>query len=111
MSAGEDHLAGLAGVLDQLKQLLRLGRPRYDAEAVTRFAIERLWIAAGECARRYCDATGTDNGVEPWSSLWAYRNFLAHHLPDEISNERVWLESLRDLSEYEAALREMREEK
>lgn len=104
MSEGEETLAALARILDQLSHLLGLGFEHYSSEASARLSVQRLWIAAGEAARRYCEVTDTDTGVEPWSSLWAYRNFLAHHLPDEISDDRVWLESVRDLVEYRSVL-------
>jgi uncharacterized protein with HEPN domain len=104
VSDGEDHLAALADTLHHLHRLLEAGRGHYDANEATRLAIQRLWIAGGECARRYCDSTGTDVGAEPRSSLWACRNFLAHHLPAEISNERVWAESVQDLPEHLASL-------
>jgi hypothetical protein len=84
VSEGEDDLAALADTLDHLARLLEAGRDNYDTNQATRLALQRLWIAAGECARRYCNTTGIDVGAEPWSSLWAYRNFLAHHLPAEI---------------------------
>ncbi len=36
--------------------------------------------------------------------MWGYRNFLAHRLLDEISDERVWAETLQDLSDYQRAV-------
>lgn len=53
--------------------------------------------------------TGTEVGVEPWSSLWGYRNVLVHHLLDDIDDELVWAESSRDLPEYRTAIGAMRQ--
>jgi uncharacterized protein with HEPN domain len=57
-----------------------------------------LWIFAGDPADAYCEASGIPAGVEPWSELIAERNVLAHHLPDEINDERVWFDSSGDIS-------------
>jgi uncharacterized protein with HEPN domain len=108
VSEGEDDLAALADTLDHLGRRVEAGRDHYDTNQEARLAIQRLWIAAGECARRYCNTTGIDVGAEPWSSLWAYRNFLAHHLPAEISDERVWAESVQDLAEHRATVTRLR---
>lgn len=45
-------------------------------------------------------------GVEPWSSLWGFRNLLAHRLPSEISDERTWAETVADLPGYRATVDE-----
>ena len=104
MTGGEEHLAELVATLERLAELVTEGKERYEAQPERRLAIQRLWIIAGECARRYCDATGVDPGIEPWSALWSYRNFLAHHVLAEISDDRVWEETITDLSEYRESL-------
>jgi uncharacterized protein with HEPN domain len=107
VSQEEELLEALSNTLDELEQLLDLGRANFDSNSATRYAIQRLWILGGECAYRYCDATDTDRGIEPWSSLCGLRNFLAHHLSDEISDDRVWEESVQDLPDIRAALEEL----
>lgn len=109
MSEGEAYLDALASILDQIGELLDLGRDRYDADLTVRLAVQRLWIAAGESARLYCGMMGTEVGVEPWSSLWGYRNVLVHHFLDDIDDELVWAESSRDLPEYRTAIGAMRQ--
>lgn len=109
MSGSDDYLDALANVFTQIGQMLDLGRERYDADPAVRLAIQRLWIAAGECARLYCGASGTQVGVEPWSSLWGYRNVLVHHLPDDIDDNLVWVESVRDLPEYRSVVDGLRQ--
>lgn len=109
MSEGEAYLDALASILDQIGQLLNRGREEYDSDPAVRLAIQRLWISAGECAHLYCAATDTEVGVEPWSSLWGYRNVLVHHLPDDIDENLVWVESSRDLTEYRDGIEAARE--
>ncbi|HLI53811.1 MAG TPA: HepT-like ribonuclease domain-containing protein [Acidimicrobiales bacterium] len=109
MSDGEEYLDALASILDQIGELLDRGRERYDGDLMVRLALQRLWIAAGESARLYCGATGTEVGVEPWSSLWGYRNVLVHHLLDDIDDDLVWVESSRDLSEYRTTIGAIRQ--
>lgn len=109
MNEGANYLDALAGLLDEIETHLVAGRDRYDADGSVRLAIQRLWIAAGECARRYCSATDTPPGEEPWSSLWGYRNFLAHQLPIDIDNNRVWLESTQAVPEYRAVIETLRQ--
>lgn len=108
MSEGGDYLDALASLLDQIGELLALGREHYDSDLTVRLALQRLWIAAGECSRLYCGASGVEVGVEPWSSLWGYRNVLVHHLLDDIDDDLVWRESTRDLPEYRAAIDALR---
>lgn len=74
MTPGDDHLAQLATILDVVGSFVAEGRSRYDRDVRQRLALQRMWIAAGECARRYCDAASVDLGEEPWSSIWGYRN-------------------------------------
>ncbi|MGH9107244.1 MAG: HepT-like ribonuclease domain-containing protein [Acidimicrobiales bacterium] len=109
MNVGEEYLDALATILNELTLLVDLGRAHYDSDRSSRLAIQRLWIAAGECARLYCAATGAEAGVEPWSSLWGYRNVLVHHLPDDIDDERVWVESVQDLAEYRTTVEALRQ--
>ncbi len=109
MSEGEAYLDALASILDQIAELLGLGRERYDSDVTVRLAIQRLWIAAGESARLYCGSTGSEIGAEPWSSLWGYRNVLVHHLLDDIDDELVWAESSRDLPEYCTSIEAIRQ--
>ncbi|MGI8427499.1 MAG: HepT-like ribonuclease domain-containing protein [Actinomycetota bacterium] len=104
MTEGEAHLAELAGVLAHLERLLGAGKANYDTNFATRLAFQRLWIVAGECAKRYCDASDDDLGLDPWASLWGYRNFLAHRLLSEINDDRVWHETAADLKDLRQRL-------
>ncbi|MBA2638502.1 MAG: hypothetical protein H0U77_00595 [Nocardioidaceae bacterium] len=89
-----DLLAGLVRALDHLAELTALGRERFDADVLVRLAVERLWITAGNYAGAYRVAAGVEAGTEPWSELYGYRNVLAHMLPEEISDDRVWFETV-----------------
>ncbi len=108
MSASDGHLADLNEHLEAIATLVARGEQVYRTDLACRMAVQRLWIAVGECARRYCDASGADLGEEPWSSLWGYRNVLAHRLPAEISDERVWAETTQDLAECRGVLEQLR---
>ena len=103
-AAARTALLALRDALDRLDRLVKSGKDRYEAEETARLAVQRLWIAAGECARRYGVAASIDAGAEPWSTLWGYRNFLAHRLPSEVGDNRVWAETLTDLPGYRTAV-------
>lgn len=86
-------LAGLVRTLDDLATLAALGRPRYDSDPLVRLAVQRLWITAGNYAEAYRISVGGLVAENPWSELYGYRSVLAHALPEEINDERVWFET------------------
>jgi uncharacterized protein with HEPN domain len=90
-------LAGLVRSLERIQELVALGRERYDADALVRLAVQRLWITAGNYADEYRKQAGLDPGVEPWAELYGYRSVLAHSLEEELSDERIWYETVDDL--------------
>lgn len=87
----------LSGILDKIAELAALGRERYDADALVRWSIERLWIFAGNLAERHRLDADLPAGIEPWSDLVAGRNVYAHYLPDEINYDRLWHDTISDL--------------
>lgn len=89
-----DLRAGLLDTLETLSSLAELGREHYDADLLVRLAIQRLWITAGNYAEAYRAATGAEPGAQPWSELYGYRSVLAHMLPEEINDDRVWFETV-----------------
>lgn len=80
--------------MERLSRLAADGRVRYDTDFLLRLAIQRLWITAGNYAEAYRVAAGVEAGVAPWSELCGYRSVLAHMLPEEISDDRVWFETI-----------------
>lgn len=99
-----DLLAGLFRTLEQLSRLAALGRDRYDAELLLRLAIQRLWITAGNYAETYRVAAGVEAGTPPWSELPGYRSVLAHMLPEEISDDRIWFKTVEGVGRLRAEL-------
>lgn len=99
-----DLLAGLSRTLEHLARLAALGRDRYDAELLLRLAIQRLWITAGNYAEAYRVAAGVEAGTPPWSELYGYRSVLAHMLPEEINDDRVWFETVEGVGRLRAEL-------
>lgn len=85
---------GLLRTLEHLSNLAGLGRARYDDDIMVRLAIQRLWITAGNYAEALRVAAGDAKGEQPWSELYGYRSVLAHMLPEEISDDRVWFETV-----------------
>lgn len=85
---------GLLRTLEQISDLAGHGRDRYDADVLVRLAIQRLWITAGNYAEALRVASGAELGAQPWSELYGYRSVLAHMLPEEISDDRVWFETV-----------------
>lgn len=53
---GGEALGELLRVASRIERLHRLGRQRFDEDELVRLALQRLWIALGETARRYCEA-------------------------------------------------------
>jgi uncharacterized protein with HEPN domain len=97
-------LAGLRRALDQLAGLAELGRDRYDADVLVRLAVQRLWISVGNYAEVYRLATGIATGTQPWSEMYGYRSVLAHMLPEEINDDRVWFETVEGVDRLRAEL-------
>jgi uncharacterized protein with HEPN domain len=87
----------LGWVLDRDAELVALGRERYDADALVRWSIERLWIFAGNLAERHrCDA-GLAAGASPWAGMVAARNVYAHYHPTQINYDRLWHDTTADM--------------
>lgn len=99
-----DLLAGLFRTLEHLSRLAALGRDRYDADVLLRLAIQRLWITAGNYAEACRVAGGVEAGTPPWSELHGYRSLLAHMLPEEINDDRVWIETTEGVGRLRAEL-------
>ena len=104
MSRADDLLAGLNDVLAHIARVLPVGRQRYDADELMRLAVQRLWITTGNLAEQFRLAAGLPDGTEPWTELYLYRCILAHALPEELSDERIWEESTRDLERLRRAV-------
>ena len=85
-----DTLAELAWVLDRIAELVAQGREAFDADQRQRWAIERLWIYAGNLAATHCREQGIDDGLDPWSELIGARHVYAHYTPSQIVPDRVW---------------------
>lgn len=103
MSAAE-LLVGLTRTIEQIAGLAELGRRRYDEDVLVRLAVQRLWITAGNYAEAYRAAVGAAPGEQPWSELYGYRSVLAHMLPEEINDERVWFETVEGVERLRRVL-------
>lgn len=97
-------LAGLRRALDQLAGLAELGRNRYDADVLMRLAIQRIWISVGNYAEAYRLSVGVAPGAQPWSEMYGYRSVLAHMLPEEINDDRVWFETVEGVDRLRGEL-------
>lgn len=78
-------LLELQALLGQLAMLRREGdAARFAAEPRYRWLLHRLWIAAGNEALAYTQATGQSVRTDrTWANLYDLRNHLAHsRLPD-----------------------------
>lgn len=99
-----DLLKGLAAELGAIDRLVQRGREAWDADELIRLAIERRWITAGNYAERYRMAAAVPMGVDPWAELYDYRCLLAHALPEQLDDERVWLDSVSDIARLRATV-------
>ena len=69
---GREAVEELLRVASRIERLRRLGRQRFDEDELVRLALQRLWIALGEAARRYCEAEGVGAGMPPWADMIAF---------------------------------------
>ena len=106
---GPELLVALLGTLDELADLVELGRQRWDADRLVRLAVQKLWIDAGNYAEECRKAAGIAAGVQPRSALYGYRSVLSHQLPEDLSEDRVWQDSTATLEDLRNRIRRMRE--
>ena len=85
-------LLDLDAVLSKIEGLGDAGsRARYDRDDVYRWAIHRLWIAAGNEAFNYVSALGRHiNQTQPWGRIYERRNRLAHQPLADIDDDAIW---------------------
>lgn len=100
-AGGGEALEELLRVAGHIERLHRLGRQRFDEDELVRLALQRLWIALGEAARRYCEAENVGPGMPPWADMIGFRDKLVHLYLTEVSNELLWQPGDRDLPEWQ----------
>lgn len=105
----DELLAALIDVLRELQTLVPEDKAAWDQDRVTRLAAERLWITAGNLAEMYrLEALVAGPGVEPWPELVTYWNKLSHALPGDLSSDRVYADTVTDLTRLLAEVQEHR---
>ncbi|MGH3264117.1 MAG: hypothetical protein ACRDNS_19215 [Trebonia sp.] len=66
-------------------------RHRYDTDLDYRWALHRAWIAAGNEALSFAEASGLDRyRAQPWARMYRQRNLLAHQRLPDIDEDGVW---------------------
>jgi hypothetical protein len=100
-------LLELDALLGHIVRLREAGsRSRYDSDDDYRWVLHRVWIAIGNEALAFAEATGLDpRRVEPWASLYLQRNVLAHRRLPEIDDDRVWRDTVLRTEQYQATVR------
>jgi hypothetical protein len=88
-------LKGLRRTLADIVRLVAAARTSWDADRLLRLGVMKLWIDAGNYAESYSRAIGVSTRVEPWSELVGYRSILAHQLPEDLNDDRLW-DDVRD---------------
>jgi uncharacterized protein with HEPN domain len=78
-------------------------RERYDSDDDYRWVVHRLWIAVGNEALAYTQASNLHPlRAQPWGMLYRLRNIIAHDRLPDIDEDQVWrttamrVDSLRD---------------
>ncbi len=89
-------LASLEATLLRIRTLVPPDQQTWNDDGILRLAVERLWITAGTVAEVYRLDADIPTGVGPWPELYAFRCVLAHALPDQVSADRVWMNSVND---------------
>jgi uncharacterized protein with HEPN domain len=90
VSDPDELLAEFLSIVNQLRVVYARDRPAFDADELGRYAVQQLWIALGETARRYVNCSGTPRGTQPWSEVVAHRHKLAHLLRAEVNVDLLW---------------------
>ncbi|MDP8929780.1 MAG: DUF86 domain-containing protein [Actinomycetota bacterium] len=98
----------LVEVLEQIGDLLPDDKDVWEVDVRARLAVERLWITAGNVAEAHRITAGHQVGAEPWAELYGFRNLLAHALPDDLSPDRIWAETISDLPRLLRVVRAVR---
>lgn len=93
----DGYLEQLHATLRRIADLVPSTVADWRADELRRLAIERLWITAGNLAEAHRLTAGVEAGADPWAELHRFRSLLAHALPGDLSDERVWYESVTDL--------------
>ena len=91
------HLDQLLATLLRIASLVPDSLAAWREDELRQLAVERLWITAGNLADAHRLAAGIETGLGPWAELHRFRSLLAHALPGDLSEERVWYESVTDL--------------
>jgi uncharacterized protein with HEPN domain len=91
------HLDQLLATLRRIAELVPDSLDAWREDELRQLAVERLWITAGNLADAHRLTAGIETGVGPWAELHRFRSLLAHALPGDLSEERVWYESVTDL--------------
>jgi len=91
-------LAALRRTLAEIVRLVPESRADWDRERLLQLAVMKLWIDVGNYAEFYRLAIEVGTRVEPWSGLVGYRGILAHQLPEDLNDDRLW-EDVRDASQ------------
>lgn len=98
-------LLELDALLEQIAQRRDSGdRDRYDSDDDYRWVLHRLWIAVGNEALAYAQASRLHPlRSQPWGTLYRLRNIIAHVRLPEIDEDHVWrttvmrVDSLREV--------------
>jgi hypothetical protein len=106
-------LLELQGLLAEISTLRREGDPdRFSTDARYRWILHRLWIAAGNEALAYTQATRQAVRADrTWANLYDLRNHLAHsRLPDideSLVRRFTWtrLDSLQAITQHHVRTR------
>lgn len=78
-----------------------------DTTVLTTIAgpVHRVWIAIGNEALAYVEATGLDRRSQPWALFYQQRSVLAHRRRPEIDEDRVWRLTALRTERYRATVR------
>jgi uncharacterized protein with HEPN domain len=102
MAAHEDDLAYLWDMLQAARDAVEFvtgkRRDEWDADKVTRLAVERTVEIVGEAARHVSDRTRVNHPEIPWRQIVGLRHLLAHEY-GQIDYARLFDTVIRDIPE------------
>ena len=85
----DDRLADIREAAAEIGALVAAGRDAWDADRVTRLAVERLLEMIGEAARALSDECRAQFAGVPWNDIVGLRTVLAHHY-HRVDPNQVW---------------------
>lgn len=100
----EQRVADILDAADEVAQVVKDGRPAWDADRLRRLAVERLLEIIGESANAVSDEFRARHPDVPWRDVIGLRVVLAHHY-HRVDPNQVWVIAANEVPRLAERLR------